>query len=177
MIESSQFKRFVKAQAQQLLVSLSILSMTLQTLAAENEETNSLHIGPPSSEALWRAGPAYDRFELTLDSGNRTEAVGPFFYREQKETQHTWAIPPLLSSTRDPATESYEFDFIYPLLTYDRFGEQYRWQFFQLLSFAGGPSQTEKVRKRFTLFPVYFQQRASDPNENYTAVGPVYGHL
>ena len=32
-------------------------------------------------------------------------------------------------------------------------------------------------RRRFTLFPLYFQQRSPDPNENYTALVPFYGHL
>src|SRR4051794_29444712 len=121
------------------------------------------------------AGFLYDNFELTLAPGRRTEAAGPFFYSEQKDTQHTWAIPPLFSRTQDPDTESEEYDFAYPVLTYDRYGQQYRWQFFQLFSFAGGPTQTENKRRRFTLFPVYFQQRSSDPNENYTAVFPFYG--
>src|ERR1041385_847840 len=122
-------------------------------------------------------GPLFHKFELTLDAGTRTEAIGPLFYDEHKETQHTWAIPPVFSYTHDPATESYEYDFIYPLFTYDRFGKQYRWQFFQLLSFAGGPTQTESHRDRFTIFPIYFQQRSSDPTQDYTAVGPFYGHL
>jgi hypothetical protein len=103
--------------------------------------------------------------------------VGPFFYSEQQETQRSWAVPPLLSYTTDPATESKEFDFLYPVMTYDRYGEQYRWQFFQLLSLAGGPTQQESARDRFTLFPLYFQQRSSDPSQNYTAVFPFYGHL
>src|SRR5437879_6800072 len=122
-------------------------------------------------------GPIRDEFELTLNQGHRTEAAGPFFYDERLETQHTWALPPLFSWSEDPATESLEVDFAYPVLTYDRYGQQYRWQFFQLLSWAGGPTQTESERRRFTLFPVYFQQRSTDPSENYTAVGPFYGHL
>ena len=128
------------------------------------------------AEAL-HAGFLYDEFNLTLAPGNRTEAVGPFFYSEQKETQRIWAVPPLLSYTRDPGTESKEFDFLYPVVTYDRYGGQYRWQFFQLLSFSGGPTQDETNRDRSTLFPFYFQQRSSDSNENYTAVFPFYGHL
>ena len=82
------------------------------------------------SDAL-HAGFLFDEFNLTLAPGHRTEAVGPFFYSEQKETQRIWAVPPLLSYTRDPETESKEFDILYPLMTYDRYGEQYRWQFFQ----------------------------------------------
>ena len=123
------------------------------------------------------AGFLFDEFDLTLTPGHRTEAVGPFFYSEQKETRSTWAVPPLLSYSVDPETESKEFDFLYPLVTYDRYGEQYRWQFFQSLSFPGGPTQQETARDRFTLFPLYWQQRSSDPSENYTAVFPFYGHI
>jgi len=123
------------------------------------------------------AGPLYDKFRLTLSPGTRVEAAGPFFYHEQSASERTLAIPPLLSYYRDPALDVREFDFVYPILTYDRYGGQYRFQLFQLLSFAGGPSQTETERKRFTIFPVFFMQRSSDPNENYTAYGPFYGHL
>jgi hypothetical protein len=123
------------------------------------------------------AGPLFDEFDLTLTLGHRKEAAGPFFYSDRQETQRIWAVPPLLSYTEDPGTESKEFDFLYPIITYDRYGEQYRWQFLQVLSFAGGPTQQENARDRFTLFPIYFQQRSSDPNENYTAVFPFYGHL
>ena len=128
------------------------------------------------SDAL-HAGFLFDEFDLTLTPGHRTEAAGPFFYSEQKETRTTWAVPPLLSYSIDPETESKEFDILYPLVTYDRYGEQYRWQFFQWLSFPGGPTQQETARDRFTLFPLYWQQRSSDPSENYTAVFPFYGHI
>jgi hypothetical protein len=62
-------------------------------------------------------------------------------------------------------------------MTYDRYGDQYRWQLLQLLSFSGGPTQSEPKRDRFTLFPLYFQQRSSDPTQNYTALFPFYGTL
>ena len=126
---------------------------------------------------LWNAGPLYDRFDLTLAPGHRTEALGPLFYSEEKETQWTWATPPLFSYTQDPGTESKEYDVLYPLLSYDRYGEQYRWHFLQILSWAGGPTQTESFRDRFDLFPLYFQQRSSDPSQDYTAVFPIYGDI
>jgi hypothetical protein len=116
---------------------------------------------------LASAGPLFDKFDLTLALGHRTEAAGPFFYSELQETQHTWAFPPFFAQVQDPATESEEIDVLYPLLSYDRFGDQYRWHVFQLLSYASGPTQTEATRNRFTLFPLYFRQRSSDPNENY----------
>jgi hypothetical protein len=123
------------------------------------------------------AGPAYDKHPLTLWPGNELQAIGPLFYDRQVQEEHTWAVPPLLSYTKNPGVDLMEFDFLYPLMTYDRYGSQYRWQFFQVLSFAGGPSPGETNRWRFTIFPLYFEQRSSDPSEDYTAVGPFYGHL
>jgi hypothetical protein len=122
-------------------------------------------------------GPLFDTFPLTLADGTRTEAAGPFYYQEQQDTQSTWAVPPLLSSVRDPATESQEFDFVYPVLTYDRFGSEYRFQIIQLFSFSGGGLQSGETEHRFTLFPLYFQQRSPDTNENYTALFPLHGTL
>ncbi len=122
-------------------------------------------------------GPAYQEFKLTLESGSRTEALGPLFYDQQIDTTRTWAVPPLLSRTHDPVTDYTEYDLAYPVLTYDRFGREYRFQIFQLFSFAGGQSFSETNVHRFTLFPLVFTQRSHIPERNYTAVVPFYGHL
>ena len=159
--------RIFLAAPSRLAVFLLLGALTLATSVPLNAvDTDVLH-----------AGFLFDEFNLTLAPGHRTEALGPFFYDQEKETQRVWAVPPLLSYARDPGTESKEFDFLYPVLTYDRYGDQYRWQLFQILSFAGGPTQRETARDRFNLFPLYFQQRSSDTNENYTALFPIYGHL
>jgi hypothetical protein len=123
------------------------------------------------------AGPLFSQFTLTLDSGHRSEAIGPFFYSQEKDSEKTWGIPPLFSHDSDPAVESTEDDLFYPLLTYECFGAEYRWQFCQLLSFSGGKDQENTPKRRFTLFPIYFQQRSPDASENYTALVPFYGHL
>ena len=123
------------------------------------------------------AGPLYDHFPLTLDSGHRTEAAGPFFYQQERDTEKSWGVPPLFSRAMDPAIESEAYDLLYPLLTCEIYGKEYRWQFCQLLSFSGGQDQTNVPRNRFTLFPVYFQQRSPETNENYTALVPFYGRL
>jgi len=125
----------------------------------------------------YHAGPLFDKSPLTLDVGERTEIVSPFFYQQQKETEKILAVPPLFSWYVEPAVESKEFDLLYPLLTYERYGAEYRWQFFQLLSFAGGQLQDENAAKRFTLFPFYFQQRSPDTNKDYTAFLPFYGEI
>ncbi|MDB6109049.1 MAG: hypothetical protein JWR69_799 [Pedosphaera sp.] len=124
------------------------------------------------------AGPLFSEYDLTLDSGHRKEIASPFFYSEQRGDLHTWAFPLLtLAHTEDPTIGYKEFDFAYPLFTYDRFGSEYRWQFCQLFAFGGGIDQKEDQARRFTLFPIYFQQRSPDPSQNYTALIPLYGHL
>src|SRR5258708_6801838 len=104
----------------------------------------------PQSSILnpYHAGPLFDHFDLTLAAGQRTEIAGPFYYSEEMDTARIWAVPPLFSYARDPGTESVEIDFVYPVLAYDRYGEQYRWHIFQLFSFAGGPTQQESARDR-----------------------------
>ena len=122
-------------------------------------------------------GPLLDRFQLTLDAGTRTEAAGPFFYSQQKDTEATWALPPFYSCDRDPAVAAHEDDWLYPFVSTIRYGQEHRWQIFQLLSFSGGAEQTGATKERVTLFPFYFSQRSADTNLNYTAVVPFYGQL
>lgn len=146
----------------------SILLWCLGLLLAA---TAQIHSAP-------NVGPLFDLFPLALDTGFRTEAIGPLFYQQHKDDgECIVAVPPLFSYTSNTSTESEEFDFIYPLLTYDRFGKEFRWQLFQLLSFSGGQNQDQIQKKRFTIFPIYFQQRSPDPELNYTALAPIYGHL
>lgn len=122
-------------------------------------------------------GLLYDRFDLTLEEGWREEWVGPFFYTEQGPNERIWAVPPLLTYARDPSLDTARFTFAYPLFSYTTTGGQYRWQLMQLLSFAGGPTQVEEHRDRFTLFPLFFYQRSDDPEQSYLAAGPFYGEL
>jgi len=130
-----------------------------------------------ASDDFWNAGPFFDQFPLTLSEGTRTEAVGPFFYCEDRDLQNVWAVPPVMSRAGDRDIDWREFDFFYPVATYDRFGPEYRFQLLQLLSFSGGATQSGDTKDRFTLFPIYFQQRSTDENLNYTALFPIYGKL
>ena len=128
-------------------------------------------------EAGQPLGPLYGEFPLVLAPGKRIEAVGPLFSWEAKESQRQLAFPPFFSRTVDPDVESEEIDVLYPILSYDRYGAEYRLQVLQLFSFAGGKTQEEETKGRFTLFPIYFQQRSAKPEFNYTAVFPFYGTL
>ncbi len=123
------------------------------------------------------AGFIFDSFSLVLEPGHRTEAAGPFYYSEKKAGEATLALPPLVSFYENRAVQHGEINLLYPLLTYENYGSEWRWQFFELLSFAGGQEQDVLQTRRFTLFPIYFQQRSLDTNLNYTCVMPLYGHL
>lgn len=130
-----------------------------------------------SSHAEWSIGPLYDEFPLTLAPGKRVEALGPLFNWEKKESQKQWALPPIVSRTWDPDLESEEIDVFYPIFTYDRYGGEYRAQILQVLAIAGGMTQSDEKKGRFTIFPIYFQQRSVNPELNYTAVFPFYGTI
>jgi hypothetical protein len=123
------------------------------------------------------SGFLFDQFNLTLEIGKRTEAAGPFYYSEKKEDDATLAFPPFISFYKNSAVNSGEIDFLYPLLTYENYSDEWRWQFFELLSFAGGQQPDNFNTRRFTIFPIYFQQRSLDTNLNYTALFPIYGHV
>jgi hypothetical protein len=149
-----------------ILTSSALCSLALLCPAAE---TNSA-----VDEKIF--GPAFSRFGLTLSPGFREEWVGPLYYHERRETLDIWAIPPFLSYSKDADLDMAEIDFLYPLLSYDRFGLEYRFQILQLFSFAGGGTQDDKDRDRFTLFPFFFLQRGEE-GAGYWALFPVYGHL
>jgi hypothetical protein len=122
-------------------------------------------------------GPIFDRFQLTLEAGQRTEAAGPFYYSQQTENATTWAIPPFFSCDRKPGVAAHENDFLYPVLTQVHYGQESRWQLFQLFSFSGGQEPSGVTKDRVTVFPFYFRQRSPDTNLNYTAVFPFYGRI
>ncbi len=133
---------------------------------------------PPLGADEWDDfGPLYDRFPMTLGSGERTEALGPLLSWQQEDSVRSWAFSPLWSCRRDPGTDSTEVEVLYPLLTFDRFGLDYRVQFLQLFSAAGGHTMDMSGKSRVSIFPFYFHQRSPDPDLNYTAVVPFYGRL
>jgi hypothetical protein len=123
------------------------------------------------------AGPLFDQFPLTLTGGERTEALGPLFGFERSGTRSLFNFSPVFTLLRDPAVEQTELKMVYPILSFEKFGAEYRFQFFQVISWAGGESVKGGDTKRTTLFPIYFNQTSPRPEANYTAVVPLYGHM
>jgi len=123
-------------------------------------------------------GFLYDRFPLVLERGERTEIGGPLYYEQKDEGGRTWAFCPIISKRTSATPDLTEVEIGYPIFAYDRFGEEFRAHFFQVISFSGGRSTKGGETKRVTLFPFYFQQRSRErPQDNYTALLPIYGRL
>lgn len=156
------FNRLIKTS---LLAGITLGACLLHDIGCQGEEPISM-------------GPLAHSFSLTLDPGTtREEALGPLLSYESSEFSSQWALHPLLSYRKTYSPEIREFDLLYPLFTYDRFGGEYRFQLFQLLSYSGGKHQPDTPVDRVTVFPFYFQQRSPDPDKNYTALVPFYGTI
>jgi len=91
-------------------------------------------------------------FALTLDSGNAPKPPGRFFMTSAKIREKHGPFHRYCLYDTDPATESKEFDLVYPVLTYECYGMEYRWQLAQLLSFSGGqdPDNSTANASRFS---------------------------
>lgn len=122
-------------------------------------------------------GPLAHQFQLTLEPGERYEVAGPLAYTERTAEWERWALSPFFGYARNPELDVVEFDVLYPLITYDRFGEEYKLRLLLLTTFTGGHNQEGGAVRRFTLFPFFFRQRSPDPAQSYTAVLPFHGRL
>jgi len=123
-------------------------------------------------------GPLFQTFSMTLEPGGRgLEAVGPFYYEQETEDGHLWAVPPLVSSFSSHDGEKGQIFVLPPVFSYRKYGEDWRWQLSQWINGSHVDSMADKELKRFNLFPIFFYQDAPDPKRDYWAVFPLYGTL
>ncbi len=124
----------------------------------------------------------FDQVSSTVrEPGERHETLGPLLSGEVHGRQRWWALSPLLVDLEDPEIGRRHFDLLYPLLTYDRFESESRWQFLQWLNFAtsqpitDGTNSDPKIRRNF--FPFVFSQKTRAGTNDYFAVVPFYGRM
>lgn len=96
--------------------------------------------------------------------------VGPLYGAAER----SFAIPILFSSKSSSRPDHSEWDVLYPLMGYDRYGKEWRWHFLQIFRLAGGEGPADDW-KRTTVFPFYFRQKSADPEKDYWALFPFYG--
>jgi hypothetical protein len=132
---------------------------------------------PASAAGAVNIGPLWHDAETVWLPGVRSRGLGPLWSHESSSEGAWWAFSPLIVDSRDPSLERRHVDILYPLMTYDRFGSEYRWQLLQWLSLAGGENLDGDTKTRRNLFPFFFFQKSSNPTNDYFAVVPLYGRL
>jgi hypothetical protein len=134
--------------------------------------------GPtPSPEPQKWWGPLFTEFDLTLQIGSGTEALGPLWGSKESDGVSTWRISPLFSRETEPQLDRAEWEVLYPFVSYDRFGTEWKVQFLQMLHFSGGSTLDGDIKKRQTLFPIYFRQESPGGTNDYLSIAPFYGHF
>lgn len=132
---------------------------------------------PAAAQDFVEAGPLIHQFRLTLEPGEGAQYLGPLVTTKHSETNSLWAIAPLAAHYEEPEIEHEEFDFLYPFITYDRFGTEWQAQVMQLINFHGGVTQDGEVKRRRNFFPIFFSQTSTNPTNNYWSLLPIYGHF
>jgi hypothetical protein len=154
-------------------------------VSAEGAATNGVRRAEGSRD--WRepelelnysvAGPLVQSFPLTLEPGWRTEAAGPFYYDEERETDSVWAVAPFVSVLRSRDGERETVRVLPPVFTYRKYGRDMRWEVGQWFSGSRVDSIADKELKRFTIFPIFYYQGAPDPERRFWGLLPVYGTI
>lgn len=180
-------------------------SHTLRHLAALGSALAWLAV-PAAGEVAAEidAGPLWSRHRLTLETGAVTEAFGPFWRISEvwpesvaaelgpddwpspdrlaepaavSRIARTLTLAPLFTWQERPAVDATSFGFLYPMVTYARYGSESKLQIFQVLSFSGGQTQEGHHDRTWTIFPFFFLRQSEDPARRYAALWPVYGRL
>jgi hypothetical protein len=152
--------------ARSLSLTCTLIKCSVFSFSIHAEERSGIHLGP-----------ILDQFPSVFTHGRTTEAFGPLIGFERSGSSSLFRFSPVFSLYRDSAVEQTEAEVLYPVISFDRFGAEYRFHIFQLISWSGGESVRGGDVKRTTIFPFYISQRSPRPEDNYTAVIPFYGHL
>ncbi|PTY06353.1 hypothetical protein DB347_13065 [Opitutaceae bacterium EW11] len=150
-----------------LLTGLTALS----TVASAGEERNNWPVEVEQPSAL---PPARQE---TTRSG-----LGPFLFSQPVSTnQFSGAVRargfrPLFLEAVDSQGEAVETDFLYPLFTYRRAPDGYRWSLFSLVNHYSTQSAPQAAPNQgFDLWPFYFSRDTGNPETSYHAVLPIAG--
>ncbi|HLE24972.1 MAG TPA: hypothetical protein VI935_04900 [Thermodesulfobacteriota bacterium] len=123
-------------------------------------------------------GPLFDSDQDKTQKTQQVDALGPFITSKKSDTRFEYGFHPLFYLVEDTEKDSTEFDFLYPLATYDRRVNDRRFQFiFYLLFYETVQTRSGFIENEFHLFPFIFAKNAEDKNNSYFALFPVYGNL
>ena len=77
-------------------------------------------------------GPIYDRHRRPLDKARETEMVAPLLQWARTPTTSEFALRPFFAWGENREINHSEWQFLYPFLTYTRYGPEARWQLWTL---------------------------------------------
>jgi len=111
-------------------------------------------------------------------NSKEVDALGPFITSKKNDVRSEYGFRPFFYVVNDKERDSSEFDFIYPIATYDRRGDDWRFQFLvYLLYYDKKKSQGGFVEREFNLFPFIFTKKAENKDDSYFALFPLFGNL
>lgn len=108
----------------------------------------------------------------------RVKALGPLLeVADSTQGWHLVAFRPFYSAVEDPQGDRELQDFVWPLATQRRLGDEERNRYLLFFSFRHGREEADaKRRYRFWLIPFYFQGRDKE-GASYRAVFPLGGSI
>jgi hypothetical protein len=131
-----------------------------------------------SGEDGFSLGPLFDSDKDKTQGTQEIDAFGPLISSKKSDKRFEYGVHPLFYLVEDRENDSTEFDFLYPLATYDRRENDRRFQFlFDILFYETVYTRSGFEENEFHLFPFIFAKNAEDKNNSYFALFPVYGNL
>lgn len=151
------------------------------SLPAQGFFSKFSELAQPASETEEPTPSLFPEYSVSFSLQHDYQPCGPFAYRQYEYTEGDLSrytfFPPVFSVERNEDLETLEMDFLYPIWGVDRYGKEYRVHIFQIFNWSGGANDEDQMTRRFTLFPLYTQQRSEIPEDNYWALLPLYGKL
>jgi hypothetical protein len=106
------------------------------------------------------------------------EALGPFITSKRTDKTSEFGFRPFFYLVEDRERDSTEFEFLYPIATYDRREGSWGFQFLlYILSYESNKKASSFREKEFTLFPLIFAKSAERKEDSYFALFPIYGRI
>lgn len=154
---------------------IGLLVVTAPAWAAESEERNFWPVCVEQTTVANSAG--------SVETG--WTGVGPFLFsqptplpRYPEDPVRVRGFRPFYVEHCDKNGRSLETDFLYPVFTYRKDPDGYRWIVLSLLNHHSMQSSpTSKTDRGFDLWPFYFSRETGSADTSYHAVFPVYGSV
>jgi len=153
------------------LVFVPCLLLGLMAAPAAGEEVAAAERSPLN---LW---PFYQNRVDPVERADVREGLAPLVESQRAVDGSTqdFALRPLFHQRAERQLDRLEWEALYPLMSYSRTGQDWEFQFIQLLNFRNEGRQQER-EQRADFFPFYMSGTA-DTGETYHAVLPFGGRV